>query len=83
LTATERSATSTTTRISAPSDRSTGATGRSEKSASRYAACWLPWLSMVWEKYPCRYSRPTPTKGKRMSLAALQWSPARMPNPPE
>ncbi len=63
--------------------RAPASTGRSAKSASPYVACCSPWLSMVWWKYPWRYSSPTPTKGSRTSLAALQWSPARMPRPPE
>ncbi len=34
-------------------------------------------------KYPSLYKSPTPTKGTPRSLAALQWSPARTPSPPE
>ena len=59
--------------------------GRREPSgsmSSQYSCCH-PDASSRWRKYPCRYIRPTATRGTARSDASFRKSPANPPRPPE
>ena len=58
-------------------------TGMLYQSFSGYDSCWNPSTFRYCWKYPWRYRRPTPTRGRPRSDEVFMWSPESMPRPPE